>query len=118
MKTAEEDAWEENFFEDIVKIADEILVLLNKQMSIDTQFNIDLYKNYVVIENRNLKFYLEKGYAQNSKIKWAIYLGIGSHLSGKGTMVLVSHRDVYTKQELERAKNSIIVKILDHLKKQ
>ena len=132
IKTAEEAAWEENFTNDIIKINKELLILINKQMPGDQQFRIfPLSGAYVVgkslpivsLEDKNKNILIElssgAGYQKNPKIIWSILLRFSRLRHGNDLVynIPVSHRDVYTRKELERAKNSILVKILGYIKK-
>ena len=122
MQTAEEAAWQENFIKDLEKITKEIMIILNKQLPIDKQFELvtPLWKNFCTIglNDNSFAFYLSPNEPNNKKIKWDIKI-YEKHEGDSGPIefVPVSHNGVYTKKELERAKNSCIVKILDYMKR-
>ncbi len=120
IKTAEEEAYEENFIQDIKKIGKEITVLLNNQMPLDKQFYTGVQRDYIaiIIKDKSFGFYIGVGVDGTKKIKWGISVTINNPIDhiARRYNIPVSHRDIYTKQELERAKNSILVKILNYMK--
>jgi hypothetical protein len=126
MKTAEKEAWEENFYKDVSKITKEIASKIKDMLSRDEGNKITFkdFKKESGIFYHPHQIYLSPlppdGIVWNikkPKVQWAILIRFNpSTASSKSELVNVSHRDFYTKQELERAKNQVLVKILEFFK--
>ena len=135
VKTADQEAYEKNFRRDIEKLANEVVIELNNNMPRDKQFEMDSEMNSYILVNCRV-FCLGKknsdrfcywiypvSEGDNSpNMRWEIWLI--AQITKKGrllpifTKIPVTHNERYTKQELERAKNSIITKVLEELNRQ
>ncbi|MEK6932202.1 MAG: hypothetical protein AABW56_00200 [Nanoarchaeota archaeon] len=130
METAEEEAWKENFLHDINDMVGEIIKILNRQLPKDKEFrwwaglrvfNYQDYAGITLIDMINRddgpSFSFRPNKPENQKIKWEL-ISFAHPKKGKREVLgifPVSHRDLYTKKELERVKNSLVTKILDYL---
>ncbi len=126
IKTAREEAWENNFYMDLVKMAKEILIDLNDNFPLDTNFQFSDYTtegrvslfmkgnttDHVVI---NLMITTQ---TPNPKVRYGIFLNMlnATRQRKESLLINVSHREEYTKAALERAKKRSLTKIYEFLK--
>jgi len=124
-KTANEEAIEANFIVDIQRIGEALQKLLNHQLPRNEPlFSFEKYgegctmtKSLDILGYKQLQIVIEKVFEpKNKKITFEIVCV----LYGIKRLVInipVSHREKYTKKEIERAKKSIITKVLEGLRK-
>lgn len=123
MPTAEQEAWEENLWQDIRKIVKEIIVILNTKSPRDNQFSIasgnsqEIINTYRTVRLTFTSRNYIRGNTSNPKIKYEINCFGRINVKNVNLIIPVSHNEIYTKKEIERAKNSILVKILEILEK-
>ena len=120
VKTHKEEAYEENFNYDFEKLIKEIVVKLSKEFSPRLRFeyyggrtsiNLEVIRNGIVVDDIQIA-----GLITNEK-KNKYKITIHSRVKKDDTIISVGKRETYTKDELEKAKNSVLIKVLDYIKK-
>ena len=157
VKTAPEEAWEENFKREISRIGKEIIVQLNENFARNKQLLVDQDFGYgaewfsaklIVYDSKGLfepdlkkdsekykrwgtamevfsfslqpNLYITKPGTKKffNKYKWYIWLRFWVNKEEKKHLFIpVSKGDTFTRDEIQKAKNSIFVKVLDFAKK-
>ena len=127
-KTSDEEAIEANFIVDIQRMGNELQKFLNNQIprgeplfSFEKreQLGCILKKGPAIKGEKSFEIVLDTNkYApqRNIKITFEIVCVI-YHNKRQVFKIPVSHRESYTKKEIERAKKSLMVKVLEGLKK-
>ena len=131
IKTGREEAWQENFLEDVKSLSKAILVELDKNLQLPVGYRDDynFNRNTATIglfndeENKFLEVRLTALYDEKAKVKWKIAVWVKNFLGELKEipedkrvgdfMVNISYRDEYTRQELGRAKKQILTKIYE-----
>ena len=127
IKTADEEAARENFIFDIYRIGKEVAEYLNKIYARDFSFTFSKESEgcrIIIKPQYTWKVELLSSDSKNKKITYEIICIFYSHDSAKRENAIyltanvpVSHREIYTKKEIERAKKSLMVKVLEGFKK-
>ena len=133
IKTGREEAWQENFLEDVKSLSKAILVELDKNLQLPVGYRDDYNFNRTTAticltndkENKSLEVRLTAKYDEKARVRWKIAVWVKNFLGELKEipedkrvgdfMVNISYREEYTKQELERAKKQILTKIYELL---
>lgn len=131
MDNAEGIEWKSNFDNDLRKLTKEILVFLNKSLQLPPNEKWELYSKTnvdeeyeAVIETTGGRFrvHLEHDHRRFFKANYGISLiidrmKIGGSRNIRRFHVVVSKKGIYTKDDIEKAKDFIIVKSLKYFHK-
>ncbi|MEK6834845.1 MAG: hypothetical protein AABX61_01130 [Nanoarchaeota archaeon] len=133
IKTGREEAWQENFLEDVKSLSKAILVELDKNLQLPVGYRDDYNFNRTTAticltndkENKSLEVRLTALYDEKARVRWKIAVWVKNFLGELKEipedkrvgdfMVNISYRDEYTRQELGRAKKQILTKIYEFL---
>ena len=123
-KTAEEEAIDAKFILDIQTIGKELQKFLNDQLPRDEpEFSFkksDLGCQLIKKSSRArfaFTIEIEASKLKNSRITFQIACRLFQTRGFIEILIPVSHREVYTKKEIERAKKSLMVKVLEGFKR-
>ena len=122
-KTADEEAIEANFIVDIQRIGVDLQKSLNKQLARDEPgFSFDKKRDGCKLEKGrkgggSFQIFIESSESKNPKITFQILCEFYTGHKSIQVLIPVSHQEIYTKKEIERAKKSVMVKVLEGFKK-
>lgn len=113
INTAREKVLEENFIEDIRKIAKQIIATIKTDLPENVEIGYkNAYRGAAILYGPHGVILLQKTVISANEKKWAILLNTNRFMVD----IKVSDREEYTKSDLERAKKQILTKIYELLK--
>ncbi len=128
VKTIQEKVARENFYNDIINLSREILVLLNNLLPYDNKLKHDSHSGndtigWYGLKDNSFQFIIDSGFENypiskpNVKFEIRVRYIIKGEKGPSMFVIPVTNNEIYTKKELEMAKNSIFIKLLDVIKK-